>query len=169
MSELTASILTPSQREYVAGQSEPSNTRAYEQRIRNRIEAGLFDMAILSANYDSSQIQRAFNASAQPISKFDETQGKISTGGQGATAAPGTIAFLIEGLNKGEPIDPIIENKDGGEQPALSEFRKAVEQGVQNYLAENSRYLADVSVSIELNNMDHVDDFDTTPQENGEK
>jgi len=169
MSELPASILTSTQREYVTGEREPSNTRVFEKRVRDRIEAGMIDMTLLSSSYDNTQIRRGFEGFAPEISKYDETQDKIPTGGQGGAFAPGAIAFLIAGLNKGEPIDPIIENKDGGEQPALSEFRKAVEQGVQNYLAENSRYLADVSVSIELDNMDHVDDFDSAPQENGEK
>ena len=170
MSELPASMLTQSQREFVIGESEPSNKRVYQKRIRERIEAGLMDMALLSANYDTSQIRRSFNGFAQPISKYDETQGNVPTSGQAGAYAPGAIAFLVEGLNvDGEPIYPLIESKDGQEQPALSEFRKAVEQGVQQYLRENTRYVADVNVSIELNDIDHFDEPGSSPQADGEQ
>jgi hypothetical protein len=170
MAKRKASMLTQSHREFVNGESEPSNARVYQKRIRDRIEAGLMDMTLLSANYDTSQIRQAFSGYARPMSKYDETQDNIPTTGQGGAYAPGAIAFLIEGLNYDEePIDPLVESKDGREQPALSEFRKAVEQGVQQYLRQNTRYVADANVSIELNNIDHFDEPDGSLQSGGEQ
>lgn len=159
MSDRTASILTNSQRQYVLGENNPSNPRMYRKRIRDRIDAGLFDMTLLLKSYDTKEIQETFEGSGNLVSTYDETSGNSQSSPSAGVFAPGAIAFLIHGLNrKGEGIYPQL-SKEGVEQPAITPFREAVEIGVKDYLREQTPYIADVDVSIELDNVEHPDEF----------
>ena len=159
MSDKPTSVLTKSQRQYILGENHPSNERMYRKRIRDRIDAGLYDMSLLLKYYDEKEIQRTFEGSGDRVSKYDEANDNDQSNPSAGVHAPGAIAFLIHGMNrKGEGIYPELANK-GIEQPAITPFRKAVESGVKEYLREQTPYIADVNVSIELNNVEHTEEF----------
>jgi hypothetical protein len=64
-----------------------------------------------------------------------------------------TIAFLLRGLNyDNKDISEYIENTDK-EQPALSEFIKTVESGIELYVKEEQNKFANVEVNIELSDI----------------
>jgi hypothetical protein len=162
MSGQSASVLTDSQRKFVSGKKDPSNHRVYKQRIRKRIEYGLHDLGHLFREYDPEEIRAAFGGFAGDISphdEYNEDQDQIPQGGSAAAFAPGAVALLLQGLNhRGDPIYPMLEEEDR-EQPALAEFREAIEEGIRQYLREKTPYLADVNVSIDLDEISHTDEF----------
>lgn len=158
MADKPASILTGSQREYVRGENEPSNERVYKGRIRDRIESGLSDLSLLFREYDSNEIRETFSGYAPTVSTHDDAKGETPSSHHAKLWDTGVIAFLIEALNEsGEQILPQLADEDI-EQPALKEFRKSVESGVEFYLEDKS-YYADVDVSIEINNIEHTEEF----------
>lgn len=159
MTDRRASILTESNRQFVLGQNDPSNRRKYRQRIRERIDAGLYDMSLLLREYDSGEIREAFEGTANRVSPHDDITGDNQTSLNAGVYAPGAIGFLINGLNsEGRVIFPQLADEEI-EQPALEPFRQAAEAGIKQYLREQTQYQADVKVSIELNNLEHTDEF----------
>lgn len=156
------SILTNSQREYLQGveDSQPSNPREYNRRIRERIESGLLDLHILFENLSQEELRKTFGTDVAPrIDPQEQANGDTPTSTSTPVWVPGAIAFFLRGLDYGE--EPIVEAFEhmGEEQPAFSAFTDAVENGVQQYLHEEKNYSANVSVTIELDDLGPTQEF----------
>lgn len=77
---------------------------------------------------------------------------EIPEGYPALSYVPRTIAFLLRGLNaNGERIYPGLD-EHGEQQPALKKFTDAVEDGGEQYLADEG-WSANAEVNIELSDV----------------
>lgn len=153
-------ILTNSQREYIQGENEPSNPREYDRRIRNRLEYGLYDLYLLFEHLDDDEVRKAFGSNFAPaVTDAEELKDGIPEPPATSAWVPGAMAFILRGLNYGdEPIHPGLDEL-GEQQPAFTHFTEAIENGVRKYLNEKQERLADVNVTIELENVEPTDEL----------
>lgn len=156
-----AAVLTNAQRAYLNGEKEyrPSTKDRVDERIGKRVNAGMLDFAILFNQLSQEQIVEIFQPMASSVDTSSAQRGEIPVGNSPIIHAPGVISFLLRGLNYDEkPLDKILaEQKEP--QPAFANFVDALEQGIDEYIAEYTDYLADVNVSIDLDGLDHDEEF----------
>jgi hypothetical protein len=154
-----ASILTDSHLKFLSGEREkpPSNPSKYRGRIRDRIEHGIVDMGYLFDYLSEEELRKVFGPNyAGPIQPHDSIQegSRGEYGGIAPAAMPGALAFLVRGMSiNDEPILPPFDEP----QPAFEPFINALEYGISKYLSEKRGISADVSVRIELDNVERYD------------
>ena len=164
-----AAVLTNAQREYLQGKKDyrPSVERQVRKRIRDRVEQGTADFTTLLNYLDGKEVQQIFgSASAKKIEKHQEARGDVPTDRKTAASVPVAIAFFMKGLDDSDaPIYEAIEDMPEG-QPAFKRFRRALEQAIGMYIKQEKNYIADVSVNIELNDLQPADElFDESTDE----
>lgn len=185
MTERGRGILTEKQREYLElnkaeRREEYSRQQRYRLRknIRQRARDGLLDFDLLFRGLTDDDMAEIFQTEAeQPIVDTEvrastetediEIEGETPAGIASEPPVPeqirneaavigvrSAIAFLarVENL-KGDPIVPGLTS-----QPALARFRRSVEEGVRRYIAQSHQLSADVSVSINVNDLQPVDE-----------
>jgi hypothetical protein len=155
-------ILTNAQRKYLQGEKEyrPSVERQVQRRIRERIEQGIADFTTIFHKLDQEEVRKIFGSNtAQPIKDYEEALCDTHAPPTTTTSVPMAMAFFLRGLNYSE--EPIHKGLDeiGEQQPAFNQFVDSVETGVSQYLKEETPYMANVKVSIELENVKHQDEF----------
>jgi len=163
-----AAVLTTAQREYLQGKKEyrPSVERQVRQRIRDRVEQGTADFTTLFGALDTQEVRQIFGSNiAQPIERHQEERNNIPSERNTAASVPPAIAFFLKGLDYSD--DPIYESlEDTPEpQPAFAEFTRALEQAISMYVAQEKNYTANVSVDIELNELEPTDELFNDPDE----
>jgi len=160
--ENPTAILTNAQREYLNGEKDyrPSVERQVQRRIRERIEQGLADFTTLFDKLDQEEVRKIFGSNtAQLIQDYEEVQGDGQNPPTTPASVPSAMAFYLRGLNYGD--EPIHKGLDeiGEQQPAFDHFAEAIESGVSLYLKEETPYMAKVNVSIELEDVEHQEEF----------
>lgn len=182
MSESQASILTESQRKYLRDGTkldggEISNPYEYDKNIRKRVSRSLFDLLILFKHWEQDELRDVFSKPFAEISYHEGSNGEenpycnacgeyVESVNHDCPArkqeadwyatAPGAFAFLTWALNvDDEMIYPPYE----ANQPAFDNFSDALEDGVSKYLAEKHNLVAGVSVSIELSDVDRLEEL----------
>lgn len=183
-----AALLTNTQRDYLKGEKSvtPSYERNLRDNIHDRIEATMGDFVTLFCELDQEDVQEAFDISkfatqigvdSEKMSnelekvtdpnKIDKESVEEDVPQPRGTAAnaPAVIAFLLRGLNEEEqPIYEFFEGMDEP-QPAFRRFTEVVEQGISMYLQQETNYAASVSVSIDLENLEPIDELIENPDE----
>jgi len=155
-----ASVLTDAQRKYLRGEKEPQNTREYDRRIRNRIEAAMSDFALLFNHMNNDELKKVFGTNFAPgFTAADEAKGQVSGTPSAGTNSLFAIAFLLKGLNaENEPVSPVLE-AEGKQQRAFRRFIQTVESGTRHYLQQEQDYIANIDVGINLDGLEHTDEF----------
>ncbi len=155
-------VLTNAQREYLQGEKEyrPSVERQVQRRIRERIEQGIADFTTLFHKLEQEEVRKTFGSNTgEAIKDHEELQGESPNPPTTSASVPSAMAFFLRGLNYGD--EPIHKGLDeiGEQQPAFDQFADSVEAGVSQYLKEETPYMANVNVSIELENVEHQEEF----------
>jgi hypothetical protein len=155
--ERPSSLLMNSQREYIKGNREPSNPSQFRTRLRSRIEAGLWDLHLLAEFLEDQEYDKLFGEQyAEEIDPVDEAKGDIPESEIARAYVPLALQFFLKALDRsGEQIYPKFEEVDE-EQPALSPFIGAVEEAIERHLRANKNYSSNVSVTIDLNELDPI-------------
>lgn len=157
-------ILTQRQLDYLdpTDDHSPKNEREYNKRIRERIEYGLLDLNLLFKYLDEDELRKVFGTRyAEPLEAQEEAAGELPTASPTPTYVPGAIAFMLWGLNfDDKPLYPPFES----EQPAFTEFKRAVEKGIRQYLREKKGLQANVNVEIELSDVRRTEDLMDEPE-----
>lgn len=179
-----ASILTESQRQYLhdgtrlKDDQEVSNAYEYNAGIRKRLSQTLLDLELLFNELEEDELRKVFStdfASLKGLEPDDENvcdwycedcgeyvesikhdcpEGE--TDPHWFSAAPGAFAFLSWALNiTDEPLYPPYDKH----QPAFDNFTESAELGISKYLNEKHNLHANVSVSVELSDVERVDEL----------
>jgi hypothetical protein len=178
-----ASILTASQRQYLLdgtklSEDEPvSNPYEYNKEIRQRLSHTLMDLGLLFREMDEAELREVFGENFSEIEGVTDNNGgeydycrecedfvestnhncaNQEYGPHWYSSGPGAFAFLAWALNVADdPIYPPYSES----QPAFEHFEQLVGIGISKYLTEKHNLLANVSVSIELSDVDRVDEL----------
>lgn len=179
-----ASILTESQRQYLhdgtklEDDEQVSNPYEYDAGIRKRLSQTLLDLDQLFRQLEQDELRKVFSmefASAKGVKSDDESvcdwyckdcgeyvesvnhdcpEAEIDP--HWYSAAPGAFAFLAWALNvTDEPLYPPYDEH----QPAFDNFTEFAELGISKYLNEKHNLFANVSVSVELSDVERVDEL----------
>jgi len=177
--EKPAAVLTNAQRDYLNGESvSDSYERKLRKGIRDRIEASMGDFATLFSKLEQEEVRETFGTATGKRSETDRRERHNAhrqandvdeieqedveqdvdprTTGPNASAA---LAFFLRGLNYGDERIHKGLDEIGEQQPAFRHLTEAIEQAVSLYLREETPYMADVNVSIELENVEHQEEF----------
>ena len=184
MSQEQASILTEAQRQYLNDgtnlSGDPvSNPYEYDKNIKKRLARILLDLSILYENLEQEDLRDVF---AEGIAELQEAesneQGETSlwycndcgeytesvnhncSGKQydphWYAAAPSAFAFFVWALNiNDEPIYPPYDKP----QPAFERLEEALEKGMAKYLSDKQNLVANVSISIDLEDVDRIEEL----------
>jgi len=183
MSNGQASILTESQRQYVKDGTKlsggpVSNASEYDKNIRKRLARALIDMRILYENLEQDELREVFSKRYAETEELRDNKGEshgwycsdcdehVESINHDCPAreyesnwystAPGAFAFLAWALNVGDdPIYPPYQEA----QPALENFSNFAEQGISDYLLDKHNLSANVTVSIEISDVDRADEL----------
>ena len=157
-------ILTENQRAFLKSadvNQEYSRQKRYRYRknIRQRVRNAMKDFHLLARELPDDQLREIFELKTeeQPAREDEEveTWTVVTDENVGAYISQ-AIAFFARAKDLDDyPIYPQL-NK---EQPALAEFTRSVEKGVQTHLANQKRISAQVTVSIELENAELVEEL----------
>lgn len=155
-------ILTNAQREYLKGNKDyrPSVEQVTKRRIRERIEVGLSDFTTLFCELEHEELRKTFGThTAKKITYLEEIHGEEPTPTTTGASVASAMAFFLRGLNYSD--EPIHKGLDeiGEQQPAFDYFLEAVESGVSQYLKQETPYIGNVNVTIELENVTHQEEF----------
>lgn len=153
------SILTGRLERFVKGEEPAPNRSLYNKRVRRRIEYALVDLATLFEHLREEERRKIFGPHygeigdpAVTYGQLSEGQDQPSTDGSYAPAyLPKAFAFFVWALNVN---DDLIYPPFDERQPAFEGFEKVAAEGVKEYLFEKHDLLANVDVSIELDNVD---------------
>lgn len=173
-----ASLLTASHRQYLidgtllSKDKPPKNTWEYEKQIRKRLAHLLADMGLLFDNLEQEQLRQVFSEPLASVEEsnnqaycsecddFIETVNHDCDGTEydsrwGAHGKDG-FAFLAWALNAtDEPLHPPYD----AHQPAFENFVEFAEKGLEDYILEKHDKTADVSINIELSNVDRAEEL----------
>jgi hypothetical protein len=182
MDDSQASLLTESQRQYLRDgttlDGEPvSNPHEYDRNIRKRVAQALFDLNILFNEWDPEELRKVFSKRYSSVEfKTDDTGEeypycevcekyvdsvqhdcqKEREFSNWYSTSPGAFAFFTWALNvTDDPLYPPYETH----QPAFNELTEAIERGISKCLTEKHDLVANVSVSIELSDVDRIDEL----------
>lgn len=177
-----ASILTQSQRQYlidgttIGGSDRVSNPHEYNKGIRRRLSHSLEDLGLLFRELDGEELRKVFSEPFAPVKGLRDKDGEdqgwycgeceeyveaVNHDCEGDysdshwyATGPGAFAFLVWALNvNDEPMYPPYEEP----QPAFDNFIEHAEIGIADYLTEKHNLTANVNVSIELSDVDRLD------------
>lgn len=153
------SMLTGAQRRYLQGEHQPSNVSQHEGRIRDRIEAGLFDFYLLFEYLEEEELRKVFGTDfATEIEAHEEAQGNPTNPSNAPAYVPLVIAFFLRALDHdNSQIHPELEDTKQP-QPAFERFIEEVEAGIQQYLNSQKNYTANVTVEIKLDDLELADE-----------
>jgi len=162
MSDRKSSILTDTQREYLQGERDkpPSNEPQFKGRIRERVEEGLFDFHLLFEYLSQEEAGKIFGSEFAPqVTKPEEVQDGIPDSPPTPHYVQFAIAFFLRGLNySDEPFYPKLSEYDEP-QPAFRYFTQEIERGIERYLSEEKSYLANATVEISFDDIDHTEEM----------
>jgi len=134
-----ASILTPSQRQFLLGESDAADSarRAMRGRIRARVRAAVLDSRIILQHIDPEELSSAFD----PLGLLRKTD----------VIADGIGFLYLSAVSMG------MESVEGrGDRVA---FAKSVEDGIRGALNRHDVSVKDVSVRIEIELGDPLDEL----------
>lgn len=162
MAKRKSSILTDKQREYLQGERDepPSNKSQFKGRIRERIKEGLLDFHLLFEHLSQEEITKIFGSEFAPqVTKLDEAKEGIPESKTTPHYVQFAIAFFLRGLNySDEPFYPKL-SEYGEPQPAFRHFTQEIERGIERYLSEEKSYLANSTVEISFDDIDHTEEM----------
>ena len=182
MSNGQASILTEAQRQYLRDgntlSGEPvSNPSEYDNNIRKRLARTLFDLNVLYENLDEEELRKVFARPMASMRGLEDTDGEsygwycrgcgeyVESANHECEAVnedpvwnatgPKAFSFLAWALNvDDEPIYPPYDKA----QPAFENFTELTEEGIRKYLWDKHNLTANVSVSIELTDVERIEE-----------
>jgi len=152
-----SSILTPTQREVLLGETEPAWPRQMYRTIRKRIEAGMLDMNLLSREWPREEMEKVFPplfAEEIPpywdaIEDTEELPFDMPDPGASLPYLVGLIPFLLRLVEANYTGGEVREGADWI-APELQELERLIEDGVTQHLAQSHQHDCEVDVSINL-------------------
>ncbi len=162
-------LLTDHQRQLLRGEHPDATYAARynaKKRIRERLRAGLLDLRLLSLRLEEEDLQRVFDYQNYMIDATDEDEENAlddladSAGDVPDIVAPAllpsALGFFIRASNH-EDHDVFPELKGHG--PGLVDFTEAVADAYEDYLAAEKKRVADVTVTVEFENVRPIDEL----------
>lgn len=142
-----ASVLTPTQREYLTGQKEPSEAseRAMRHRIRERLVPAMLDFELLARNLPEEELE-----------KIRPFEGDKDLPKAGLTA----WVYLMQPDYANENI-----SEEKRVQRAATWTEHSVKNGIELALGERKDELAEVDVAIEIDRGEDLDAIAEQPLE----
>jgi len=164
MGDQPSSILTASQREYLRGEKEPTHERIMRTRIRERVRAGIRDLALLIEKMSDEDIEQTFD----PKTIHQQTA-RRNDNDVPMWALPG---FLYAATPEGETrsaSDLFSDEVDGLStsscelQTSLTE--RVIKFGIEEVIFQRENAVASVESSVSVSHERTVldlDDLDTS-------
>ena len=154
--EQSRGILTEADREYVRNPDEYSRQAAYnrEQAIRERLQRAFNDFPLLATELNDSVLDDLL---APEWHTREDEDGDTVTGSklqsEVITLSHG-VTFLLRAALATDRYDPAPAV---GVESALSPFISELERGIERWLNQRHGLMGDVSVSVEVNDLQRVD------------
>lgn len=146
-----ASVLTGKQRQYLRGEHDPANESHFRTRIRERLQASVYDYDLILGSFRVEDIRDAFEAPEGTIDNGDTLDDPAPELKPFSTAMPSLFAVPYIDIYDGE--------RSSQGQPLGWQFEIYLEQGIKRALNRlgMSYEAVDVDVSVEVG--DSLDDL----------
>ncbi|MDQ2072831.1 hypothetical protein RBH20_09820 [Haloarcula sp. H-GB4] len=156
-------ILTSKQRKLLVGDEELTSdqARAIKNRIRKRVATAVGDFVILFRYLEHAEIEKIFETEMEARASSGDTEEvarEVANTPSAKIQLPQMLAFLAWA---NDLDDAQVFPNEGADQPALHDFSMMAEIGLEEYFAKRKGMLADVTVSIELENLRPVEDLES--------
>ncbi len=172
----THALLTDAQRTLLRGERPDATYAARynaKKRIRERLRGGLLDLRLLSRRLEEEDLQRVFDYENYLYDPTDEDEENALADDLADSAGdvpeivapvllPSALGFFIRASNH-EDHDVFPELNGHG--PGLADFTEAVEDAYEDYLAAEKQRAADVTVTVEFENVRPIDELRETVAE----
>lgn len=142
-----ASILTPAQREYFLGERHPNegSKRALLQRVRKRVQASFFDVALLVHSLPSSEIEKIRPGEGEKVPPVKALAGLLYY-------MQPEDGLLLEEVTLGPEPDPPRDRRAAW---AENDIKRGIEQAI----ARREGADADVDVSITVDRGESLEEL----------
>lgn len=159
----TTSILTDTYLNYLDPEvpnpkSYESNPSQFKKRMRERIARGLEDLGLLFEFLDAEELQRIFDH--YPSHRPEKTYNDDGTESWNYAEAMGGLTFIRDALAF------LLWATSSEGEPAFDEFERMLQKATRKYLEHKQDLVADVKVTIEIDNVQSVADWldDVSPE-----
>lgn len=144
MSDRQASLLTDRQREYLQGETPPSNESQMRSRIRERVYHGLRDGSILFDELPTKDRKKIFRQWEHE--RDDEIRDDVVS----ETGHTTEMTPLLKGDFNIRLSNLIALIYLGSEETAIDDFESLVESAVQKAAKEKGKYISEFNLEIEF-------------------
>lgn len=173
-------LLTDHQRALLRGERPDATYHAEynaKKRIRERLRAGLLDLRLLSRRLEEEDLQRVFDYQNYLYDPTDEDEENAHADDLADSAEdvpeivapallPSALGFFIRASNH---EDHDVYPELNGHGPGLTDFTEAVEDAYEDYLAAEKQRAADVTVTVEFENVRPVEELREAVAERDDK